>query len=73
MNMLLSIVAMTFGTVAVVSPTRAAKIWGTRRLDGLTAKRHALFLRWYRVFGVVLFLGGALFALDSMGFWNYRR
>lgn len=73
MNMLLSIVAMAFGAVAVASPARAAKVWGAGRLEGLPAHRRAMFLRWYRIFGVVLFLGGALTAVDSVAFSNYPR
>ena len=72
MNMLLDTLAIAFGAVAVVSPRRAVKIWGAGRLDGLTAKRQTSFLRWYRIFGVVLFLAGTLSAVDSIWFSNYR-
>jgi hypothetical protein len=70
MNMLLDTLAIAFGVVAVVSPRLAAKIWGAERLDGLTAKGRTSFLRWYRIFGVVLVLAGALSAVDSIWFSN---
>jgi nitric oxide reductase large subunit len=73
MNLLLSTLAMLFGLLVVVSPTRAAKIWAAGRLDGLAPRRRVSFLRWYRVFGVVLFLGGLLSAVDSIGFSSYSR
>lgn len=59
---------MVFGTFVAVSPFRAAKIWASGRLDGLTPGQKLSFLRWYRVFGVILFLGGLLFAVDSIWF-----
>jgi hypothetical protein len=68
MNLLLSIVAMAFGTFVVVSPVRASNIWAAGRLDKLEPPRRTRFLRWYRVFGVVLFLGGLLSSVDSVAF-----
>jgi hypothetical protein len=73
MNLLLGAVAMAFGLIVIVSPARAAEIWAAGRLQGLAPERRVLFLRWYRAFGVVLFIGGVLFAVDSIGSSNYPR
>jgi hypothetical protein len=73
MSLLLSTLAMVFGLLVVVSPTRAAKIWAAGRLDGLAPKRRVSFLRWYRVFGVVVFFFGVFYAVDSIGFSSYSR
>jgi hypothetical protein len=62
---------MVFGILVMLSPVRAAKIWASGRLDGMTSEQRVSFLRWYRAFGVVLFLGGFLFAVDSIWFPNY--
>ena len=70
MNLLLSTVSMAFGVFVAVSPVRAAKIWAAGRLDGLEPERRTSFLWWYRVFGIILFLGGFLSALDNIGFSN---
>jgi hypothetical protein len=73
MNLVVSIVAMVLGLFFAVSPNRAAKIWGTKQLENLAPEHRAVFLKWYRVFGIVLCLGGALFAIDSITFSNYHR
>lgn len=67
---MLSAVAIVFGLVVSVSPVRAAKIWASGRMDRLTSEQRISFLRWYRVFGVVLFVGGLLFAVESIWFSN---
>lgn len=59
---------MALGTFAAASPRRAAGIWGSQRLERLAPDRRPLFVRWYRVFGILLFLGGVLFAVDSIIF-----
>ena len=71
-NVLVSMVAVALGSVLLASPHRAARIWGAKRFANLTAKRRASFVRWYRIFGIVLFLAGVLLAVDSFGFSNYR-
>jgi hypothetical protein len=71
MNLLLSAIAMVFGIFVTVSPVRAAKIWASGRLHGMTSEQRISFLRKYRVFGVVLSLGGLLSAVDSIWFSNY--
>ena len=64
--LLVSTVAMALGTFIVASPHRAAKIWGSQRFNNLAPERRASFVRWYRVFGIVLFLAGAFSVVDSM-------
>ena len=73
MNLLVSIVAMALGAFAAASPRRAAEIWGSQRLHNLAPDRKASFVRWYRVFGILLFLGGVLFAVDSIVFSKYPQ
>jgi hypothetical protein len=71
MNILACVVALTFGLLAVASPTRAARLWGWNRLNHLPPSRRISYLRWYRVFGFLLCLGGALLAIDSLMFSKY--
>ena len=68
MNLVLSVVAMAFGAFVVAWPARAAKIWAAGRLERLEPARRVLFLRWYRVFGIILFLGGLLSSVDNITF-----
>ena len=65
-NLFVSIAAMALGTFVAASPHRAAKIWGSQRLANLAPARRASFVRWYRVFGIILCLAGALLAVDSI-------
>jgi Sec-independent protein secretion pathway component TatC len=71
-NLFVSTVAMMFGAFAAASPRRAAQIWGSQRLQNVTPEREASFVRWYRIFGIFLFVGGALFAVDNIVFSHYR-
>jgi hypothetical protein len=71
LTLLLSTLAVTLGVFAASSPARAAQIWGWNHLDRLAPEQRDLYLRWYRVFGVVLCIGGVLFALDRMVFSHY--
>ncbi len=61
-DLVVSVVAVTFGAFAAVSPRRAAEIWASERLRYMTSERQALFVRWCRIFGIILFAGGVLFA-----------
>ncbi len=61
-DLVVSIVAMAIGAFAAVSPRRAAEIWASERLRDMTLERKALFVRWWRIFGIFLFATGALFA-----------
>jgi hypothetical protein len=68
MNLLVSIVGIALGVFVMVAPHRAATIWGSERLQKLAPPHRALFLQWYRAFGVVLSLAAILFALDTVAF-----
>jgi hypothetical protein len=72
-NLSVSAVAVALGAFVVMSPARAAKIWASERLERLAPQNRASFLRWWRVFGILLCLGGTLFALDSIAFVNYHH
>ena len=70
---LVSTVAMALGAFVAASPLRAAKIWGSQRLANLAPERRASFVRWYRAFGIFLFLAGVLVAVDGIVFSNYHH
>jgi hypothetical protein len=72
-NLLVSAVTVSLGAFIAASPHRAAKIWGSQRLANLAPERRASFVRWYRVFGILLCLGGVLFAIDSIVFSKYHH
>jgi hypothetical protein len=72
MNLLLSTVAVMLGLFVAASPTRAAEIWGRSHLDKLAPEHRAVYLRRFRAFGIVVCLGGVLFAVDSMIFSKYH-
>jgi hypothetical protein len=71
--LLVSSVAMALRTFVAASPVRSAKTWGSKRLANLAPKRRATFVRWYRAFGILLFLTGLLFAVDGIVFSNYHH
>jgi membrane protein YqaA with SNARE-associated domain len=72
-NLLVSVVAVALGGFVAASPDRAAKIWGSQRLDNLAPERRPSFMRWYRVFGILLCVAGVLLAVDSIVLPNYRH
>jgi hypothetical protein len=72
-KLLVSTVAMALGTFVAASPHRAAQIWGSQRLHKLAPEGRVSFVRWYRVFGILLCLGGVLVAVDSIVFANYHH
>jgi hypothetical protein len=72
-NLSVSAVAMALGTFIAASPDRAIKIWGSQRLANLAPERRVSFVLWYRAFGILVFLAGLLFALDSMVFSNHHH
>jgi hypothetical protein len=72
-KLLVSAVAIALGTFVAASPHRAAQIWGSQRLHKLAPERRASFVRGYRVFGILLCLGGVLIAVDSIVFANYHH
>jgi hypothetical protein len=61
-DLVLSVVAVALGAFAAISPRLAAEIWGSERLRNMTSERQALFVRLWRIFGILLFTGGVLFA-----------
>jgi len=63
MNLLVSALGIALGVFIMVSPCRAATIWGSERLKKLPPPRRSAFLQWYRAFGVTLCLASILFAL----------
>jgi len=73
MDLSLSAVAVLLGLFVMNSPTRAATIWGWGHLNKLAPKQKALYLLWYRAFGIVLCLGGMLFAVDSIAFSQFHH
>jgi hypothetical protein len=64
-----SIFTIAIGVFVATSPNRAANILACGRLEALPPEGRALYLRFYRTFGIILCLGGALMCFDSMGFW----
>jgi hypothetical protein len=72
LDLLVSGIAMGLGVFTAASPQRAAEIWGSQRLHSLAPDRQPSFVRWFRLFGILLFLGGVLFALDSIVFSKYH-
>jgi hypothetical protein len=67
-HLLVSTVAMALGTFVAAFPHRAAKIWGSQRLAKLAPERRALFVGWYRAFGIILCLAGVLLTADTIVF-----
>lgn len=68
MILLVSTFAVVFGAVIAAFPVQAAKMWVPQKLDGMAPAQRVSFLRWYRAFGILLCLGGVLFALDNIAF-----
>jgi hypothetical protein len=66
MNLFISSMAVALGIFVAAAPTRATKMWGWKQFDQLEPRHRTLYLRWYRVFGLLLGFGGILFALDSL-------
>jgi len=73
LNLLVAAIAMALGAFAAALPRRAAEIWGSQRMRHLAPDRQTSFVLWYRVFGILLFLGGVLFAVDSIVFSRYPQ
>jgi len=72
-NLSVSAVAIALGTFIAASPDRAIKIWGSQRLANLAPERKVSFVLWYRAFGILVFLAGLLFAVDSIVFSNHHH
>lgn len=73
MDLSLSALAVMLGLFAVASPTRAAELWGWRNFEKLAPQHRTLYLRWYRAFGIILCLGGMLFAVESLTLSQYHH
>ncbi len=65
-NLFVGAAAMALGVFVTTSPARAAEVWSSERLERLAPQNRASFLRWFRGFGIILCLAGALFALDAL-------
>jgi len=68
-SLAVSVPAVALGVFVTASPRRAANIFASGRLEAVPPENRALYLRLFRAFGIVLCLGGALLAFDSLGFW----
>ena len=73
MDLALSVISIILGAFITASPDRAAKIWGSEKLQRLTPAQEIVFVRWFRALGVLICLGGILFAIDSIGFSKYHH
>jgi len=73
MNVVVSFGTIILGAFIVASPAQAARIWGSEKLEKLAPAKKTALLRWYRVFGILLCLGGILSVVDGLGFSNYHR
>jgi hypothetical protein len=72
-NFAVSAITVILGAFITASPARAVKIWGSDKLARLTPAQSIVFVRWFRVLGVLICVAGILFAIDSIGFANYHR
>lgn len=68
MILLASGVALALGGFIAISPTRAARIWGWENFDKMAPKHKVLYLRSFRLMGIVIGLGGILVAVDRIWF-----
>jgi hypothetical protein len=65
--------AVALGIFIAACPARAAEIWGSEKLRKLAPEYRASFFRWYRAFGILLFLADATTAIDNIVFSNYHH
>lgn len=63
-----SAVAIVFGGYIVISPAKAAKVWGWEHLGALASNHKRWYLRGFRLMGIVIALGGVLNAIDTIWF-----
>lgn len=73
MNLVVSLVAIILGALIAASPAQAARIWGSEKLKKLAPPQKTIFVRWFRVLGILICLGGILSAIDSIRFSGYRQ
>ncbi|HTB13097.1 MAG TPA: hypothetical protein VK752_16055 [Bryobacteraceae bacterium] len=69
-NVFVSVVAIVLGVFIAAAPARAAGIWASQRFEKLAPQERVSRLRWFRVLGIILAVGGALAVIDSSGFWD---
>jgi hypothetical protein len=72
MEMLVCGLAMALGLFIAACPARAAEIWGSEKLSKLAPEYKTSFFRWYRAFGILLFLAGATTAIDNIVFSGHH-
>ncbi len=72
-NWAVSVVTVALGAFVWTSPAQAARIWGPERFDSLTPVQRTRIIRWFRVLGILLWLAGLLFAVDSLWYSHYHR
>jgi hypothetical protein len=68
MEMIMCGLSMALGVFVAAFPARTAKLWASEKFDKGTPTNRLWFLRCWRMFGVLLFLAGALAAFDSIVF-----
>jgi len=67
-SLFVSAVAIFLGSFVAASPQRAAEIWGSEKLYKLSPEKKISFVRWYRLFGILLCLAGVLSVVDCVFF-----
>jgi hypothetical protein len=70
MDLTIGAIALAFGVFTLVSPVRAAEVWGAGRLSKLDPRKRANYLIWCRVFGAFLGLAGILVAAGGILHWD---
>ncbi len=66
MALLVSAVGMLLGGFCAIAPARAVRIWGAERFRQVGAQHEASFTMWFRVFGILLWVGAALVGLECI-------
>jgi ABC-type Fe3+-siderophore transport system permease subunit len=72
MGLLVSAVTIVLGAFIAASPTQAAKIWGSERLEKAAPQDRVFLFRWFRILGILLCLAGVLLAIDGIAFSGHR-
>lgn len=68
LDIVVSIVAMTIGSLILAAPDRAAGIWASQRYAKATPEKRAVLVGWYRILGIFVFFAGVLLAVHSFGY-----
>jgi hypothetical protein len=64
MNVVVSTVTIATGIFFLVTPERAARVWGRRDLGAMA--NGAIYRRLYRTTGFLLCVAGLLFAIETV-------